>query len=56
LVDTVDEVINLAAKDIAPTPDFGKRMDARHLLGVAKVGSSVKILLDLERIVADETI
>ena len=55
LVDTVDEVINLSAKDIEPTPDFGRRLDARHLLGVAKVGSSVKILLDLERLVADET-
>jgi len=56
LVDTVDEVINLAAKDIEPTPDFGRRLDARHLLGIAKVGPSVKIRLDLERIVADETL
>jgi len=55
LVDTVDEVINLSAKDIEPTPDFGRRLDARHLLGIAKVGPSVKILLDLESIVADET-
>jgi purine-binding chemotaxis protein CheW len=55
LVDTVDEVINLSARDIAPPPDFGRRLDARHLLGVAKVGKSVKILLDLERLVADET-
>ena len=54
LVDAVDEVINLAEKDIAPPPDFGRRLDARHVLGIAKVGPAVKILLDLERIVADE--
>ena len=54
LVDTVDEVINLSTKDIEATPDFGRRLDARHLLGIAKVGQTVKILLDLERIVADD--
>jgi purine-binding chemotaxis protein CheW len=54
LVDAVDEVLNLAGKDIEPTPDFGRRLDARHVLGIAKVGPKVKILLDLDRIIADE--
>jgi purine-binding chemotaxis protein CheW len=54
LVDAVDEVIHLSDKEIEPTPDFGRRLDARHLLGIAKVGPTVKILLDLERLVADE--
>jgi purine-binding chemotaxis protein CheW len=54
LVDSVDEVINLSEKEIEPTPDFGGRLDTRHLLGIAKTGQTVKILLDLDRIVADE--
>jgi purine-binding chemotaxis protein CheW len=56
LVDAVDEVIHLADKDIETTPDFGRWMDTRHLLGIAKVGPTVKILLDLDRIVADENV
>ena len=54
LVEAVDEVISLAEKDIEATPDFGGRLDTRHLLGVAKVGSKVKILLDLDRILGEE--
>jgi purine-binding chemotaxis protein CheW len=54
LVDAVDEVINLADKDIEATPDFGRRLDARSMLGLAKVGPTVRILLDLDRIIADE--
>lgn len=55
LVDAVEEVISLSDKDIEQAPDFGGRLDAKHLLGIAKVGSGAKILLDLDRIVADGT-
>jgi purine-binding chemotaxis protein CheW len=55
LVDSVDEVISLSDKDIEATPEFGCRLDTRHLLGIAKVGPTVRILLDLDRIVGDET-
>jgi purine-binding chemotaxis protein CheW len=55
LVDAVDEVISLSENDIEATPDFGCRLDTRHLLGVAKVGSKVKILLDLDQILGEET-
>jgi purine-binding chemotaxis protein CheW len=55
LVDAVDEVISLSENDIEATPDFGCRMDMRHLLGVAKIGSKVKILLDLDQILGEET-
>jgi purine-binding chemotaxis protein CheW len=55
LVDAVEEVLHLSEKDIEATPEFGHRLDTRHLLGIAKVGAAVKILLDLDRIVGDET-
>src|SRR5580658_10310596 len=35
LVDAVDEVISLTASDIEATPDFGRHLDTRHLLGIA---------------------
>jgi len=54
LVDAVDEVIHLAEQDIEPTPDFGRRLDAGLLLGIAKVKQTVKMLLDLDRLMADE--
>jgi purine-binding chemotaxis protein CheW len=56
LVDAVDEVINLSDKDIEATPEFGCGLDTRHLLGIAKVGPTVKILLDLDRIIGEETV
>lgn len=54
LVDAVDEVIHLSEKEIEPAPDFGRRLEARHWLGIAKVGPTVKILLDVAGIIADE--
>jgi purine-binding chemotaxis protein CheW len=55
LVDAVEDVISLTDKDIEATPDFGHRLDTRHLLGIAKVGPTVKILLDLDRLLDEET-
>ena len=52
IVDGVEEVVNLAETDIAPTPEFGASVDTAYLLGVAKVKGEVKMLLDLDRVVA----
>jgi purine-binding chemotaxis protein CheW len=56
IVDCVDEVVNLAAEDIEPTPDFGAKVDTAYLLGMAKVKDQVKTLLDIDRVVAPETL
>jgi purine-binding chemotaxis protein CheW len=55
LVDAVEDVISLTDKDIEATPNFGHRLDTRHLLGIAKVGPTVKILLDLDGLLDEET-
>ncbi|HTO02825.1 MAG TPA: chemotaxis protein CheW [Opitutus sp.] len=52
IVDSVDEVITLTAAQIEKTPDFGTQIDSAYLLGMAKVKGDVKMLLDLERVVA----
>jgi purine-binding chemotaxis protein CheW len=56
IVDSVEEVVNLAATEIEPTPDFGTKIDTSYLLGMAKIKDQVKTLLDLDRVVAAEHI
>lgn len=47
IVDGVVEVLNLVASDIETTPDFGAGVVTPYLIGMAKVGAKVKILLDI---------
>jgi purine-binding chemotaxis protein CheW len=56
IVDTVEEVVTLQAGEIEPTPEFGARIDTAYLLGMAKVKGAVKTLLDINRVVAPETV
>ena len=56
IVDSVEEVVTLNASEIEPTPDFGAKVDTSYLLGMAKVKGTVKTLLDIDRVVAPETV
>ncbi len=50
VVDSVSEVLNLAAAEIDDTPGFGDQVTTDFMLGLAKVKGSVKILLDLDKV------
>jgi purine-binding chemotaxis protein CheW len=50
VVDTVSEVFNVNGADIEPSPSFGSRLDTRYILGLAKARGSIKILLDIDRV------
>ena len=50
LVDKVNEVIDIHEKDIEKAPDFGASIDTDFILGIGKVNNSMKILLDINRI------
>lgn len=52
LVDTVSEVLDIAAADIEPAPKFGSSIDTDFILGMAKARGNVKILLDIDRILS----
>lgn len=52
IVDAVEEVVNLTAADIEPTPDFGSALQADYILGMAKVKGTVKALLDIDRVIS----
>jgi purine-binding chemotaxis protein CheW len=54
VVDAVAEVLNVAAADIDETPQFGGQQTTDYLLGLAKVKGTVKILLDLDRVLLSD--
>ena len=54
VVDSVSEVINIKDADIEDTPSFGTTLDTNYILGMAKSAGSVKILLDIDRILSNE--
>jgi len=56
IVDSVDEVLNVSTDMIEPTPDFGTFIDTSYLLGMVKAKGQVKTLLDIDRVVAPETV
>lgn len=56
IVDRVDEVVTLSANEIEPTPEFGGNVATDYLLGLAKVKGTVKSLLDIDRVVAADTV
>lgn len=54
LVDTVSEVLDIAVTEIEPAPKFGSTVNTDFILGMAKAKGSVKILLDIDRILSGE--
>ncbi|MDR2725628.1 MAG: chemotaxis protein CheW [Candidatus Adiutrix sp.] len=54
VVDYVSEVINIKADEIEAPPAFGAELNTEYILGMAKVSQSVKILLDINRILGAE--
>jgi len=53
-VDTVSEVLPIMADDIEDVPSFGVVESASCLLGMAKMGQSIKILIDAQRLLRGE--
>lgn len=56
VVDSVSEVLNIREDDIEETPAFGVRLNTDYILGMAKSGGGVKILLDIDRVLTDKEI
>lgn len=56
VVDSVTEVLNIKPEEIEETPCFGTRLNTDFLLGMAKLGSGVKILLDIQKVLTSEEV
>ena len=54
IVDRVQEVLDIAGKDIEPTPEFDSMVNTDLVFGMGKVGDSVKILLDIDEVLSGD--
>ena len=52
VVDKVSEVVALAESEIADSPDFANGVQTDLLLGIGKAGDRVKLLLDIDKVLA----
>jgi len=56
VVDSVSEVLTIRSEHIEETPNFGSNLDTDFILGMAKIENSVKILLDIDRVLRQSDI
>lgn len=56
IVDAVEEVANLTQDDIEPAPDFGGAINVEYLLGMATLKGHVKSLLDIDKVIAIDSL
>ena len=56
MVDHVSEVLEIASENIEEPPTFGGADASEAILGMGKVGTSVKILLDIDRVLGEESV
>ncbi|MCB1857817.1 MAG: chemotaxis protein CheW [Gammaproteobacteria bacterium] len=54
LVDSVAEVVDLQSSQIDPTPNVGNEENSRYIQGVATVGKSLLIVVDLNVLLTEE--
>jgi purine-binding chemotaxis protein CheW len=54
VVDAVSEVLNIRNAEIEDTPAFGTSLKTDFILGMAKTGNKVKILLDIDKVISGQ--
>jgi len=52
VVDRVSEVLDISEGNIEQSPQFGDSVNTDFILGMGKIGESVKILLDIDKVLA----
>ena len=50
IIDEVKEVLDIRGENIEETPTFGSSINTEFILGMGKIGASVKILLDIDKV------
>ena len=53
VVDQVSEVLNISSEEIEDAPAFGAEVQTDFILGIGKSEGRVKLLLDIDRVLAD---
>ena len=54
IVDEVSEVIDIPEENIEPPPRVGASVSSRYIKGLGKVNDTVKILLDVQRLMLED--
>lgn len=54
VVDHVQEVLDIPGDDIEDAPQFGSNVETDFILGMGKIGDTVKILLDIDKVLASD--
>ena len=54
VVDHVQEVLDILGTDIEDPPQFGSSVDTDFILGMGKIGDTVKILLDIDKVLGGD--
>jgi purine-binding chemotaxis protein CheW len=53
VVDKVSEVLDIVGEDIVDAPSLGSGVDTQYLMGIGKSEENIKLLLDIDRVLAD---
>jgi purine-binding chemotaxis protein CheW len=56
VVDRVQEVLDIAGEDIEQAPKLGSNINTDFILGMGKIGETVKILLDIDVVLAGDNL
>jgi purine-binding chemotaxis protein CheW len=56
IIDEVKEVLDIKGDHIEETPAFGTSIDTSFILGMGKIGQTVKILLDIDKVLSAQEI
>ena len=56
VVDAVSEVLSISKEEIEETPAFGTKLNTDYILGMAKMEGTVKILLNIDRVLSTKEI
>jgi purine-binding chemotaxis protein CheW len=53
LVDAVSEVLDITVGELEATPQFNISLDSQFIMGIAKIKDEIKILLEIDQVLAD---
>lgn len=56
VVDAVSKVMNIKPEEVEASPSFGTKVATDYILGMSNMEGGVKILLDIDRVLATEAV
>jgi purine-binding chemotaxis protein CheW len=54
IIDKISEVLTIEPEEVDPPPEFGTNIKTEFIIGIAKKGETIKILLDINSVLSNE--